>query len=470
MPMEGWSDWEGRALRMLPKRRGRTESPWAYRLPRAFAAHPPSSHPLLLLKALEPGVPNSLDRLEGHLLQRVNLPLAGLCSALEKGVMVNYPLVDGITFDDVLLVPQASDVLPAQADVSSRLFASLHLRIPFLSAAMDTVTEAEMAIAMAIEGGVGIVHKNLAIEGQVAEVRRVKRVAPGEVEGAERATRDASGRLRVGAAIGVGSEALERAEALLEAGADFLCIDTAHGHSARVVRTLKEVRRCFPEARVMVGNIATGEAAGDLIDAGADALKVGIGPGSICTTRVVAGVGVPQITAIDNVARVSRPAGVPLIADGGIRVSGDVAKAIGAGADVVMIGSLLAGTDEAPGECIEEGGRRFKTYRGMGSVEAMKRGASERYFQRFDPEEEGAEAKLVPEGVAGCVPYRGPVASVLFRLVGGLRAAMGYCGCSDISSLQSRARFVRITSAGLRESHVHDVTIDRHVPRRRGES
>jgi IMP dehydrogenase len=478
--------------------------------------------------------------------------------------------VEALTFDDILLVPAYSEVLPAQTDVRTRLTPAIELGIPLLSAAMDTVTEAPMAIAMAQNGGLGIVHRNMTIEEQARQIEQVKTfeagmvvnpktvapdvpvaealrimaesnisglpvVEPGtgrlvgiltnrdvrfvtdtsvpvrelmtserlvtvredvsrteamhllhqhriekllvvddrdrliglitvkDIEKAQRhpnAVKDDRGRLRVGAATGTGRQGVERAMALLEAGADVIVVDTAHGHSRGVLETVAAIRRSSGRAQIVGGNIATPEAALALIEAGADAVKVGIGPGSICTTRIVAGVGVPQFSAILEVARVCRPRGVPVIADGGIRSSGDLAKAIAAGADCAMIGSMFAGTDEAPGEVFFYQGRSYKAYRGMGSLGAMARGSADRYFQQ----EVADTLKYVPEGVEGRVPYRGPVATVIHQLVGGLRAAMGYTGNRDIPSLQTRRRFVRITGAGVRESHVHDVAITREAP------
>jgi IMP dehydrogenase len=476
---------------------------------------------------------------------------------------------EGLTFDDVLLVPAESHVLPNDVSTATRLTRTIALAVPVVSAAMDTVTEARMAIALAREGGLGIVHRNLSIEDQVAEVDKVKRSESGmivepvtlppdalvadalelmaryrisgvpitdadgrlvgiltnrdlrfqkdvgqpvtelmtsralvtapvgttleeaeailhrhrieklpvvDAEGVLKglitvkdiqkrieyplATKDEQGRLRVGAAVGVGTDAVERAEALVGAGADVLVLDTAHGHSENVVRMARTIRRRW-DVQVVAGNIATAEGAEALIDAGVDALKCGVGPGSICTTRVVAGVGVPQITAVHDCAEVAARHGVPVIADGGLTSSGDVAKAIAAGADTVMAGSMLAGTDEAPGDVVLFQGERFKEYRGMGSLGAMKaRGFSkDRYFQG-DVEDVD---KLVPEGIEGRVPYKGPVQTVLNQLVGGLRQAMGYCGAATIEELKS-ARFVRITSAGLRESHPHDITITKDAP------
>lgn len=482
---------------------------------------------------------------------------------------------EGLTFDDVLLQPAESSVLPSEVSTATRLTRTIALELPVVSAAMDTVTEARMAIALAREGGLGVIQRNLSIESQVGEVDRVKRSEAGmitepvtlppdalvseavglmeryhisgvpitdgggvlvgiltnrdlrfernleqpvsalmtsrdlvtapvgttlreaeallhrhrieklpivDADGRLRglitvkditkrvefpqATKDTHGRLRVGAAVGVGPDALERAQALVAAGADVLVVDTAHGHSRGVVEMVSRVTALSGEFEVVAGNIATGDAARTLCEAGADALKVGIGPGSICTTRVVAGVGVPQITAIYDVAEVAAEYGVPVIADGGITTSGDVAKAIAAGADTVMLGSLLAGTDEAPGDVIVVQGERYKEYRGMGSIGAMKaRGFSkDRYFQG-DVEDSD---KLVAEGIEARVPYKGPVGVVLQQLVGGLRQAMGYCGAATIEELKA-ARFVRITGAGLRESHPHDVTITKDAPNyRRG--
>jgi IMP dehydrogenase len=475
---------------------------------------------------------------------------------------------EGLTFDDVLLIPAESRVLPNDVATSTRLTRSVGLAIPIVSAAMDTVTEARMAIALAREGGIGIVQRNLTIDAQVAEVDKVKRseagmivepvtLRPGapvadalrlmetyhisgvpitddggilvgiltnrdlrfEADAAQpvsalmtarnlvtapvgttlaeakeilhrnkieklpvvdadgrlkglitvkdiqkkiqypNATKDERGRLRVGAAVGVGSDAVERAEALVDAGADVLVVDTAHGHSAGVVQMVRRLKDRLA-VELIAGNVATGEAAEALIDAGADCVKAGVGPGSICTTRVVAGVGVPQVTAIDDCARAAAKHGVPLIADGGITSSGDIAKAIAAGADAVMLGSMLAGTDEAPGDVIVFQGERFKEYRGMASLGAMRAGFSkDRYFQG-DVEDVD---KLVPEGIEGRVPYKGALAPILHQLVGGLRQAMGYCGAATVRELHD-ARFVRITSAGLRESHPHDVTITKEAP------
>ncbi|MBP9713887.1 MAG: IMP dehydrogenase [Sterolibacterium sp.] len=474
-----------------------------------------------------------------------------------------------LTFDDVLLVPAHSNILPRDVSLDTQLTRNIRLRMPLVSAAMDTVTESRLAIALAQEGGIGIIHKNLSPKAQAAEVARVKRhesgvlkdpitVPPsmtvrevvaltrqhrfsglpvledGRVVGIvtnrdlrfesnldqpvknimtprerlitvkegvstdeakalmhkhrlERvlvvnddfelrglvtvkdilksteypnACKDTHGSLRVGAAIGVGAGTEERAALLVEAGVDVLVVDTAHGHSQGVLDRVKWVKQNFPQVEVIGGNIATASAALALVDQGADGVKVGIGPGSICTTRIVAGVGVPQISAIDNVATALAGTGVPMIADGGIRYSGDISKAIAAGANVVMLGGLFAGTEEAPGETVLYQGRSYKSYRGMGSLGAMKDGAADRYFQESDANVE----KLVPEGIEGRVPYKGPVVAVIHQLMGGLRASMGYVGSATIDDMRARAEFVEITSAGIRESHVHDVQITKEAP------
>ena len=485
---------------------------------------------------------------------------------------VGEPRVIGeaLAFDDILLVPAYSEVLPSQTSVATRLTRRIGLSIPLLSAAMDTVTESAMAIAMAQAGGIGVIHKNLEPEDQAAQVRQVKKFESGMVVnpvtihpdqslaearalmathrisgipvvergtgrlvgiltnrdvrfaqdpsqkvyelmtrenlvtvrehvGAEEARRllhkhriekllvvddayrcvglitvkdmekakahpnaakDELGRLRVAAATGVGEEGIRRAGLLVAAEADVIVVDTAHGHSAGVLRAVERIKRLSNSVEVIAGNVATPEAAEALIEAGADAVKIGIGPGSICTTRVVAGVGVPQFTAVLETAEACRARGVPAIADGGVRTSGDIAKAIAAGADAVMIGSLFAGTDESPGEVFLYQGRSYKAYRGMGSIGAMRRGSADRYFQ----EDVGDAEKLVPEGIEGRVAYKGPVAQVIHQLIGGLRAGMGYVGAATIAELQANTRFRRITGAGLRESHVHDVAITREAP------
>ena len=488
--------------------------------------------------------------------------------------MLDKELREGLTFDDVLLLPAHSAILPKEADLSTWITPNISLNIPLLSAAMDTVTEARTAICMAREGGMGIIHKNLTIAEQASEVDKVKKSesgmivdpitmrptqkirealeimqkyrisgvpvtnAKGKLVGiltnrdlrfetdfdlpiAERMTKrnlvtvpvgttleearehlkhtrvekllvvdnerylkglitikdiekvkkypqackDSLGRLRVGAAVGPTEDMEARAEALLRAGADVIVIDTAHGHSQGVIEGVLRLRASFPRIELIAGNIATAAAAEVLIKAGADAVKVGIGPGSICTTRIVAGVGVPQISAIADVARITRKKGIPLIADGGIKYSGELPKAIAAGADVIMIGSLFAGTDESPGETILYQGRTYKSYRGMGSLGAMKQGSKDRYFQG-DVEN---EVKLVPEGIEGRVPYRGPLSSTIHQLMGGLRSGMGYTGCRTLKELQENASFLRITNAGLRESHVHDVAITHEAPNYRVE-
>ena len=476
-------------------------------------------------------------------------------------------IMEGLTFDDVLLIPQASNVLPHEVLLKTKLTKKLELNVPILSAAMDTVTESQLAIAMAREGGIGFIHKNMTVERQAEEVSKVKRyesgmitnpitlgvnavlaeahelmknyrisglpVVDGEgnlkgiitnrdlkyredmtlkveevmtkenlitasvgttldeaknillehrieklpiVEGTKLrglitikdidniinypdAAKDSQGRLRVGAAVGIGPDTIRRVTALVEAGVDIITIDSAHAHSKGVVERIKEIRTEFPELDIIGGNIVTKEAALALIEAGVNAVKVGIGPGSICTTRVIAGVGVPQISAIMDVASVCEEKGIGLIADGGIKLSGDVVKAIAAGADCVMLGGLLAGTDEAPGEEILYNGRKYKTYAGMGSLAAMKRGSSDRYFQL-----ESATEKLVPEGIESMVPHKGALKDTIYQLCGGLRSGMGYCGTSTIEELKTNGKFVKITGAGLTESHPHDVIITKEAP------
>lgn len=475
---------------------------------------------------------------------------------------------EGLTFDDVLLVPAKSDVLPNTAELGTNVTKKIKLNIPLMSAAMDTVTESGLAIAMAREGGIGVIHKNMTIERQRDEVERVKRsengvisnpfylspenyvyeanelmgkyrisgvpICDGEkrlvgiitnrdmrfldshdmkikevmtkdnlvtskagttlaeaqeilrkhkieklplvdeqnrlcglitIKDIEKASKypnsakDADGRLLCGAAIGVTADVLTRVEALLSVGVDLLVLDSAHGHSKNILNCIAKVKEAFPNAQLCAGNIATAEAAEDLIKAGADAIKVGIGPGSICTTRVVAGIGVPQITAICDASEVAAKYGIPVIADGGIKYSGDLPKAIAAGADAIMIGSLFAGCEESPGDSEIYQGRRFKVYRGMGSLAAMEKGSKDRYFQ------EGSSAnKLVPEGVEGRVPYKGPLSDTVYQLIGGLRSGMGYCGCANIAELKTKTKFVRITGAGLRESHPHDINITKEAP------
>lgn len=366
----------------------------------------------------------------------------------------------GLTFDDVLLIPAESHVLPNEVDLSTQLADNIKLNIPLISAGMDTVTEGAMAIAMALQGGLGVVHKNMSIQAQASEVANVKSVVV--PSNATKAAVDDQNRLLCAAAVGVTSDTFERAEALLEAGADAIVIDTAHGHSAGVLRKIKEFREHFPKQTLIAGNVATEDATRALFDAGVDVVKVGIGPGSICTTRIVAGVGVPQITAIYDAASAAREYHKPIIADGGIKYSGDVVKALAAGGNAVMLGSMLSGTTEAPGDIFEDNGKKYKRYRGMGSVGAMAQahGSSDRYFQGGVNEAN----KLVPEGIEARVEYKGEVSDVVFQIDGGLRSGMGYCGAANISELIEKAQFVQITNAGLRESHPHDVQITKEAP------
>lgn len=361
-----------------------------------------------------------------------------------------------LTFDDVLLVPAYSEVLPREVSTKASFTRNISLNIPIVSAAMDTVSEKAMAIMLARKGGISVVHKNMSIETQARQIREVKEYP---AEGDKIPCLDAEGRLRVAAGVGITTDVLDRVTALVEAGVDAIVLDSAHGDSHGVVEALRKIKAVYPELDTVVGNIATAEAAARLIEAGADSLKVGIGPGSICTTRIIAGVGVPQISAIYDVAKAAEGSGVPVIADGGMRYSGDIVKALAAGGDSVMIGSMFAGTDEAPGEIFEENGRKFKSYRGMGSVDAMKAGSRDRYFQ----DGEDSTKKLVPEGVVARVPYKGSVGDIIYQLVGGIRSGMGYCGAADIDALHS-ARFVRITANGLVENHPHDITITGNTP------
>jgi IMP dehydrogenase len=482
--------------------------------------------------------------------------------------MIPEKLTESLTFDDVLLLPAESSILPRDVDVSTQLTRTIRLNIPLLSSAMDTVTEAQMAIAMAREGGIGIVHRNLPVAAQAAEVDQVKKSESGMIvdsitmdldqkiyealevmkkyrisgvpitrrgklvgiltnrdlrfetqldqsisavmtkenlvtappgislEESKRllhknriekllvvdeqnnlkglitikdiektikypnSCKDHLGRLRVGAAVGPGADRDARVEALLKVGADVIVVDTAHGHSRNVIEAVRAIKKNFPDNQLIAGNVATAEGAEALIRAGVDALKIGVGPGSICTTRVVAGVGVPQITAILESSRVAQRNGIPLIADGGIKFSGDITKALAAGADSVMIGSLFAGTDESPGEMVLYQGRSYKMYRGMGSIEAMKSGSKDRYGQ----DDVESELKLVPEGIEGRVPYKGPISSSIYQLLGGVRSGMGYLGCRNLKELKEKSRFTKITVAGLRESHVHDVIITKEAP------
>ncbi len=481
---------------------------------------------------------------------------------------MKIPPEEAFSFDDVLLIPNYSDVLPKDVNTSTRLTKNISLNIPIVSAAMDTVTEAETSISIARAGGIGFIHRNMSIESQAIEVGKVKKSESGMIvdpvtihpdqkisevlglmesyrisgvpvtkgdqlvgivtnrdlrfetrldkkvsdvmtkenlvtvsEGISledskkllhehriekllvvdkkgrltglitikdiekirkypNACKDSLGRLRVGGAVGVGDDMEARAEALLKSGADVLCIDTSHGHTKNVIEAVQKLKSTFKDIEVVAGNVATAKGAEDLISAGVDGVKIGIGPGSICTTRIVAGIGIPQVTAIMNCRAISSKTGVPLIADGGVKFSGDITKAIGAGAHVVMIGSLFAGTDESPGEVIIFQGRSYKVYRGMGSMEAMRKGSKDRYYQGEDAEDD----KLVPEGIVGRVPYTGSLSSNLFQMVGGLKAGMGYLGCHNIEELREKARFTKISAAGLRESHVHDVIITKESP------
>ena len=355
-------------------------------------------------------------------------------------------VAEALAFDDVSLVPAWSDVLPSEVSLVTRFVRGVELPLPLASSAMDTVTEARLAAAMARLGGIGVLHKNLSAEEQCRQVAQVKAAPAGEG-----AAVDAAGRLLVAAAVGPTDDLAERAAALAEAGADVLVVDTAHGHSRRVIDAVGLLRRCCPDTPVLAGNVVTAEGARALADAGAAGVKVGVGPGSICTTRVVAGIGVPQVSALLAAAEALAACDVPVVADGGVRASGDVVKALAAGACSVMIGSLFAGTDEAPGEVVEHGGRRVKAYRGMGSLGAMRAGSADRYGQS------AGSRKLVAEGVEAHVPWRGPLADVVFQLAGGLSSGMGYLGCATIHELRTKPRFVRVSPAGLAESHVHDV-------------
>lgn len=349
--------------------------------------------------------------------------------------------MEGLTFDDVLLIPAYSEVLPGEVSLKTSFSRNVTIDIPLVSAAMDTVTESEMAAAIAREGGIGVIHKNMPASAQALEVRKVK-----------------DSGLKVAAGVGITADYLERVDALVRSGVDAVVLDSAHGHSKNIVSALRGIKDAYPGLDVVVGNVATAEAARFLAEAGADAVKVGIGPGSICTTRIVAGVGVPQLTAVYECAEAVRPYGIPVIADGGIRYSGDMVKALAAGAQCVMCGSLFAGTLESPGEVLTlEDGCKFKTYRGMGSIDAMQAGSADRYFQN-------GTRKLVPEGVVGRLPYKGEVGSVIYQMLGGIRSGMGYCGAADIDSLRRNARFVRVTASGMAESHPHDITIAKEAP------
>ena len=376
--------------------------------------------------------------------------------------MLTLPLPQALTFDDVLLVPGHSETHPNSIDLSTRLTKGIKLNIPLISAAMDTVTESRLAIAIARMGGVGVIHKNLSIEDQCLEIKKVKTQETSstskEVEH-HSSNFDQRGRLLVGAALGVSPELMERAEALVSHEVDFFCLDSSHGHSLGVIQSIKDLKKRFPSVPLLAGNVATYEGAKALIEAGADCIKIGIGPGSICTTRIVTGAGMPQLTAIAEASRACREKQIPCIADGGIKCSGDISKAIAAGADSVMLGGLFAGTEESPGDTITFEGRTYKSYRGMGSLAAMKAGSKDRYFQ------ENAELnKLVPEGIEGQVPFKGKLEDVVIQLVGGLRAGMGLSGSSNVQDFIMRSQFVQITNAGLKESHAHDVIMAKESP------
>ena len=366
---------------------------------------------------------------------------------------------EGYTFDDLLLVPAYSQVVPADVQLKTRLCDGILLSIPVCSAAMDTVTESKMGIALAQAGGLGFIHKNLSSELQAEMVKEVKAAAV-----LSNSAVDAKGKLLAGAAVGVSESTMARVQLLVEAGVDIITVDSAHGHSAGVIETVRKIHEKYPDLPLVGGNIVTGDAAQALIQAGASVLKVGVGPGSICTTRIVSGVGVPQLTAVSDVVQVAKRYNVGVIADGGIKFSGDIVKALAAGADAVMLGGLLAGCEETPGEIIEVYGKKVKTYVGMGSLSAMQRGSSDRYFQGGQKELK----KLVPEGIEATVPYKGPMSDVIYQMMGGLRSGMGYCGCANIEELKEKAQFVKISNAGLKESHPHTVENVKEAPNYRG--
>lgn len=368
--------------------------------------------------------------------------------------MMNGKIIkQGYTFDDVLLVPAFSEVMPKQVDISTKLTEKISLQIPLLSAAMDTVTEYTMALNLALLGGLGIIHKNMSIQEQAQQVTKVKQ-HPVDLEQYPLASVDEHHRLRTGAAVGVSDDLLERVAALVEAGVDLVALDSAHGHSLGVINSVKKVREAYPDLDIMAGNIISAAGATDLIYAGATCVKVGVGPGSICTTRIISGVGVPQLTAINDVVQIANQYKVGVVADGGIKQSGDIVKALAAGAHCVMLGGLFAGCEETPGEIMEVYGQKVKSYVGMGSLIAMQRGSSDRYFQGGVQELN----KLVPEGIEATVDYKGPVKDMVYQLTGGLRSGLGYCGCKDINELHQNARFVVITNNGLNESHPHHVS------------
>lgn len=377
----------------------------------------------------------------------------------DKYMLHGKVIEEAYTFDDLLLVPAFSSVVPIDVKLDTKLTKKIKLAIPVLSAAMDTVTEDHMAIALAKLGGLGIIHKNLSIEAQKTMVEKVKTTTFDHTHYKE-ATVDQDNRLRVGAAVGISDDTMTRVDHLVLAGVDIIAVDSAHGHSKGVIEMVKRIKTKYPDVDIIGGNVVTAQAAIDLIYAGADCIKVGVGPGSICTTRVVSGVGVPQLTAINNVYQVAKQYEIGIIADGGIKLSGDIPKALAAGADVVMMGSLLAGCEESPGEVITEQGVKVKQYIGMGSLTAMKKGSSDRYFQGGVKELK----KLVPEGIEATVEYKGSIDDVIYQMMGGLRSGMGYCGCKTIGELKEQAKFVKISNAGLKESHPHDVSNIKKAP------
>ena len=377
-------------------------------------------------------------------------------------MIMNKKILEGRTFGDVLLVPQYSEVIPRDVNIESKLTKNIKLKLPILSAAMDTVTEDKMAIAMALNGGIGIIHKNLTIEKQASMVKAVKTFKVDKIKYPD-ASLDANGKLVVGAAISMADNVLDRVDAVFKAGADVVSLDSAHGDSYNVISKVKIIKQKYPDLDLIAGNIATTAAAKHLIKAGADALKVGIGPGSICTTRIVSGVGVPQLTAIKQVCKYAKRKNIPVIADGGIKYSGDIVKALAVGADCVMLGGMLAATEQAPGKIITIDGKKFKAYVGMGSLIAMNRGSSDRYFQNNQDSK-----KFVPEGVEACLAYKGDVSNILYQLAGGIRSGMGYCGAKYIPQLQRKAKFVSISISGYNESHVHDLDIVKEAPNYKG--
>jgi len=364
--------------------------------------------------------------------------------------------IQGLTFDDVLLIPQESDIIPNDVDISTKLTKNINLNAPLISASMDTVTEHKMAICMAKFGGIGIIHKNMSIERQSIEIKNVKdhKIDDNEFTSA---SKDSKGRLLVGAGIGITDDILNRVEMLVNSEVDVIVVDTAHGHSKNVIKCIKELVSKYPKIDIIAGNVVTAKATLDLIEAGAHAIKVGVGPGSICTTRIIAGVGVPQITAIYNCAEAAKDSGVPIIADGGIKYSGDITKALAAGASTCMLGNMLAGCDESPGDIEIYNGKKYKSYRGMGSIAAMKCGSEDRYLQV-------GSKKFVPEGIEGRTPYKGSTGETIYQLLGGLRSGMGYCGSPTIKCLQDKSEFIVVTSAGLHENHPHNINIVAEAP------